>query len=47
MTETSAILERIETEQIKIVDLRFTDLAGRWRHTSIDAASVDEDAIDA
>ncbi len=41
MSSPETILERIEQERIKIVDLRFTDLAGRFRHTAIDAGSVD------
>jgi len=42
MTTVQEILERIEREGVRIVHVRFTDLAGRWRHTAIDAASVDE-----
>ncbi|MDX6749071.1 type I glutamate--ammonia ligase [Geminicoccaceae bacterium 1502E] len=41
MSSTDEILQRIERDGVRILDLRFTDLAGRWRHTAIDAGSVD------
>ncbi|MCX7631084.1 MAG: type I glutamate--ammonia ligase [Geminicoccaceae bacterium] len=46
MAEVDAVLERIRAESIKMVDLRFTDLGGRWRHTTIDAASVDREILE-
>lgn len=46
MTTTETILERLGREPIRLVDLRFTDLAGRWRHTAIDAASVDRTILE-
>lgn len=46
MPEVNALLERIERDGVKLLDLRFTDLAGRWRHTTIDAASVDAELLE-
>jgi glutamine synthetase len=42
MATPEELTRRIRDEQVKIVDFRFTDLAGRLRHTAVDAASVDE-----
>ena len=36
MDDISALLARIEDEDIKSIDLRFTDLAGRWRQRSFE-----------
>ena len=41
MVEAEALSARIAAENIRLVDLRFTDLAGHWRQTSLDAARVD------
>lgn len=46
MADVQAILERIRAEGVRMVDLRFTDLGGRWRHTTIDAASVDREILE-
>ncbi len=46
MAEVEAILERIGRDGVRMVDLRFTDLGGRWRHTTIDAASVDREILE-
>ncbi len=46
MADLDAILARIRSEGIKMVDLRFTDLGGRWRHTTIDAESVDREILE-
>ena len=40
MTDAARIMARIEDEGVRTVDLRFTDLTGRWRHTSVEAKSV-------
>ncbi len=40
MAEAEALLERIKHEGVRSLDLRFTDLAGRWRHTTLDAANI-------
>lgn len=41
MTEAVQLLERIAAEGIRVVDFRFTDLVGRWRHVARDAASLE------
>ena len=46
MTDAAAVLERIERDAVRFVDFRFTDLAGRWRHTAMDAASIDREILD-
>ncbi len=38
-----AILKRIKNENIKFVDLRFTDPRGKWQHVTFDQSLVDED----
>ncbi|MEZ5824077.1 MAG: type I glutamate--ammonia ligase [Geminicoccaceae bacterium] len=38
-------MARIQDESMKTLDLRFTDLTGRWRHTSIEATSVTEEIL--
>lgn len=42
MATPEELTRRIRERQVAIVDFRFTDLAGRLRHTAVDAASVDE-----
>ncbi|MEZ5872227.1 MAG: type I glutamate--ammonia ligase [Nitratireductor sp.] len=43
MTTASDVLKRIKDEDIKFVDLRFTDPRGKMQHVTMDAALVDED----
>ena len=38
-----AILKKIKDENIKFVDLRFTDPKGKWQHVTFDQSLVDED----
>ncbi len=38
-----AVLKRIKDENIKFVDLRFTDPKGKWQHVTFDKSMVDED----
>jgi glutamine synthetase len=38
-----AVLKRIKDENIKYVDLRFTDPRGKWQHVTFDQALVDDD----
>lgn len=46
MGQADAVFERIESEGIASVDLRFTDLAGRWRHTTVDAPSLERHQLE-
>ncbi|MDX1540028.1 MAG: type I glutamate--ammonia ligase [Geminicoccaceae bacterium] len=41
MATPSALLERIERDEIKTLDLRFTDLAGQWRRVGYPARSIE------
>jgi glutamine synthetase len=45
MSDASRILERLGAEGIRVVDFRFTDLVGRWRHVARDAGSVTADCL--
>lgn len=38
-----ALLKKIKNENIKYVDLRFTDPKGKWQHVTFDQSLVDED----
>lgn len=42
MVETTAVLERIDQEDVQTIDFRFTDLRGRWQHIGFAASKVDE-----
>ncbi len=46
MADVDQLFERIESEGIRSVDLRFTDLAGRWRHTTVDGPSLEQHQLD-
>jgi len=46
MADLDQLFERIDDEGIKSVDLRFTDLAGRWRHTTLDGPSLERHQLD-
>ena len=37
------VLKKIKDENIKFVDLRFTDPKGKWQHVTFDKSMVDED----
>ena len=43
MTTAKDVLQRIKDEDIKYVDLRFTDPRGKWQHVTFDIALVDEE----
>jgi glutamine synthetase len=43
MTDVKKILETIKEEDVKYVDLRFTDFRGKWQHLAMDVRVVDED----
>jgi glutamine synthetase len=46
MNEIQKTLEAIRTEQALMVDFRFTDLLGGWRHISLPADLVDQDVLE-
>jgi glutamine synthetase len=43
MTTAKEILKKIKDEDIKYVDLRFTDPRGKWQHVTFDITLVDEE----
>jgi glutamine synthetase len=45
MSTASEILKKIKDEDIKYVDLRFTDPRGKMQHVTMDATAIDEDAF--
>ena len=46
MTDAAAIIERLHDDAIKIVDLRFTDLGGRWRQVALEAATIGRETLE-
>ena len=43
MSDAASILKRIKDEDIKFLDLRFTDPRGKMQHVTMDCDLVDED----
>src|SRR5690606_30620578 len=43
MTTAQDLLKRIKDEEVKFVDLRFTDPKGKLQHVTMDVSAVDED----
>ncbi|MEK1869407.1 MAG: glutamine synthetase beta-grasp domain-containing protein, partial [Ensifer adhaerens] len=43
MTTASDILKQIKDNDVKFVDLRFTDPKGKLQHVTMDVVCVDED----
>ena len=39
------VLNAIKNEGIELIDLKFTDLHGKWQHLTVCADLVDEDAF--
>jgi len=45
MTTAKDVLKKIKDEDIKYVDIRFTDPRGKWQHVTFDIALVDEEFL--
>ncbi|MFW5680385.1 MAG: glutamine synthetase beta-grasp domain-containing protein [Pseudomonadota bacterium] len=45
MTHERTLRERLQEHGARALDLRFTDLAGHWRHLTLDAATVTDDRL--
>jgi glutamine synthetase len=45
MSDTSAIMEMIKENDIRFVDLRFTDPRGKWQHLTQAIVTVDEESL--
>ena len=43
MSDVKKVLEMIAENEVKFVDLRFTDPRGKWQHLAMDADVIDED----
>ena len=43
MSDASTVLETIKENEVKFVDLRFTDPRGKWQHLAMATEMVDED----
>ena len=43
MADATSALKMIKDQDIKFVDLRFTDAKGKWQHVTFDQTLVDED----
>ena len=45
MSDPKSVLDMINDQEVKFVDLRFTDPRGKWQHLAMDAAVIDEDTF--
>jgi len=45
MSDADTVLKLIKDNNVQFVDLRFTDLRGKWQHVSYDLSVVDEDFL--
>ena len=43
MSDVKSVLKQIKDEDVKYVDLRFTDPRGKWQHVTFDVGMVDEE----
>ena len=45
MSDAKSVTKKIKDDEIKFVDLRFTDPRGKLQHLTIDAKVMDEDYV--
>ena len=45
MKTAKAVLKAIKDNDVKYVDLRFTDPRGKWQHVTFDVGLIDEDSM--
>ncbi|MDP6707297.1 MAG: type I glutamate--ammonia ligase [Alphaproteobacteria bacterium] len=45
MSDANTVLQTIKDQDVKFVDLRFTDPRGKWQHLAMDALMIDEDSF--
>jgi glutamine synthetase len=43
--EVIDVLERVEVQDVRVIDLKFTDLPGAWQHVGLSAHALDEAAF--
>jgi glutamine synthetase len=46
MANADTVLKKIKDEEVKFVDLRFTDPRGKWQHVTFDLSLVDKDLFE-
>ncbi|MBL6934266.1 MAG: type I glutamate--ammonia ligase [Alphaproteobacteria bacterium] len=46
MSDVKKVLDLIKEQDVKYVDLRFTDPRGKWQHTAQTVETIDEDAFE-
>ena len=46
MANADSVLKRIKDEEVKFVDLRFTDPRGKWQHVTFDLSLIDKDIFE-
>jgi glutamine synthetase len=46
-TAVRDVLERVQVEDVRVIDLKFTDLPGTWQHLGMTAHALDESAFEA
>jgi glutamine synthetase len=44
-TAVRSVLERVRMDDVRVIDLKFTDLPGAWQHLGLSAHALDEDAF--
>ena len=44
-TAACDVLERVRVDQVRVIDLKFTDLPGAWQHVGLPAHALDEAAL--
>ena len=45
MTTAKDVLKMIKDNEVKFVDMRFTDPRGKWQHVTQDISTIDEDTF--
>ena len=45
MSDVSSVLEMIKENEIRFVDLRFTDPRGKWQHLTQAVSTIDEESL--
>ncbi len=46
MADAKDIVKMLKDDDVKFVDLRFTDVRGKWQHVTMDAGIMDADSFD-
>ena len=46
MSDVKHVLNMIDENDVKYVDFRFTNLAGKWQHTAQHVSTIDEEMLE-